>query len=195
MERIAGEIGWEDKELFTCLRTGFSLTGNQEKTGIFPDDFKPPCYGVEELVDRAKFVKSALWGKIRQEPLQSFSQELWDITVAEQKGWLGPPMRFEQLEATFQSRWPVRRFAVMQNNKCRPIDDFSENGVNSCFGSVERVDLRALDAVRNRRDRIFMTIGGAIFLGQYRSLRPWTLRAHKSNFYYHFRKSARRSFA
>ena len=120
------------------MKTGFSLTGNQEKTGIFPDDFKPPCYGVEKLVERAKFVKSALWEKIRQKPLQSFSQELWDITVAEheQKGWLGPPMRFEQLEATFQSHWPVRRFAV-QNNKCRPIDDFSENGVNSCFGSVE----------------------------------------------------------
>ena len=150
MERIAGEIGWEDKELFTCLRTGFSLTGNQEKTGIFPDDFKPPSSRVEELMDRAKFVKPALWGKIRHEPLQSFSQELWDITVAEheQKGWLGPPMRFEELEATFQSRWlPVRRFAVMQKNKCRPIDDFSENGVNSCFGSVERVDLRALDEI------------------------------------------------
>ena len=42
MERIADQIGWEDKELFSCLKKGFSLTGNQEKTGIFADDFKPP---------------------------------------------------------------------------------------------------------------------------------------------------------
>ena len=147
---MARQIGWEDMALFGQLRTGFALTGNQEKTGIFPDDFKPPTCGVDELMDRAKFVKPALWGKMKNEALQSFSQELWDITVAEheQKGWLGPPMRFEQLEAAFQSKWlPVRRFAVVQKSKCRPIDDFSENGVNACFGSVERVDLRALDEV------------------------------------------------
>ena len=181
---MARQIGWEDMALFGQLRTGFALTGNQEKTGIFPDDFKPPTCGVDELMDRAKFVKPALWGKMKNEALQSFSQELWDITVAEheQKGWLGPPMRFEQLEAAFQSKWlPVRRFAVVQKSKCRPIDDFSENGVNACFGSVERVDLRALDevvwsamvvmrslrvakltslAVHNPRLWIFMIIGG-----------------------------------
>ena len=62
------------------LEESFSLTGNQEKTGIFPDDFKPPTSReVGELMDRAKFVKFALWGKIRNEAVQSFSQELWDI--------------------------------------------------------------------------------------------------------------------
>ena len=35
----------------------------------------------------------------------------------------------------------------MQRSKCRPIGDFSENGVNSCFGSAERVDSRALEQV------------------------------------------------
>jgi len=126
MEKIARHIAWEDMALFGQLRTGFALTGNQEKTGIFPDDFKPPTCGVDELMDRAKFVKPALWGKIKNEELQSFSQELSDITVAEheQKGWLGPPMRFEQLETAFQSKsLPVRRFAVVQKSKRRPIDD------------------------------------------------------------------------
>ena len=171
-------------------------------------------------MDRAKFVKPALWGKIRHEPLQSFSQELWDITVAEheQKGWLGPPMRFEELEATFQSRWlPVRRFAVMQKNKCRPIDDFSENGVNSCFGSVERVDLRALDEIVWSSMIIMRTLKSGLvdvpgssqskasnlhdYWRRYMSravpklIRPWTLRAHISNFHYQLRRSARRSSA
>ena len=72
MERIADQIGWEDKQSFSCSKKGFSLTGNQEKMGIFPDDFKPPTCGVDELMDRAKFVKPALWGKIRNEAVQSF---------------------------------------------------------------------------------------------------------------------------
>ena len=41
---------------------------------------------------------------------------------------------------------PCRRFAVWQG-KWRPIDDFSENGVNACFECFEKVSLKALDEV------------------------------------------------
>ena len=50
------------------------------------------------------------------------------------------------VEGTTDNDWlPVRRFAVFQKDKWRAIDDFSENGVNGSFGSMEKVDLRALD--------------------------------------------------
>ena len=39
----------------------------------------------------------------------------------------------------------VLRSSEEQMSSYNPIGDFSENGINSCFGSVERVDLRALD--------------------------------------------------
>ena len=71
------------QRLVLLLEDRFPLTGNQERTGIFPDDFKPPTCGADELMDRSKFIKPALWGKIKNEPLQSFAQELSRITVAE----------------------------------------------------------------------------------------------------------------
>ena len=75
-------------------------------------------------------------GQDEKRRVAEFLPELWDITVAEHelKGWLGPPMRFEHLEAAFQSKWlPARRLAVVQKSKHRAMDHFNENGVNACF--------------------------------------------------------------
>ena len=57
------------------------------------------------------------------------------------------PLTFDDSNLLYAGDWlPVRRFfAVFQKDKWRPIDDFSENGVNGSFGSLEKVDLRALD--------------------------------------------------
>ena len=44
----------------------------------------------------------------------------------------------------FSKSLPVRRFCVEQKGKLRPIDDFSENQLNSAF-SPERITLQAMD--------------------------------------------------
>ena len=148
MKFIAEEIGWPDKTLFDEMSSGFRLTGIQGKSGVCEDDCKPPLHSEDELMTKGKFLRPALWGKIQAEPLQEFSKPLWDITMAEatEKQWLKGPLSFEDINFLYEGDWlPVRRFAVFQKDKWRPIDDFSENGVNGSFGSMERVDLRALD--------------------------------------------------
>ena len=148
MRYIAKELNWPDKTLFDELVQGFKLTGVQPRSGIFENDCKPPQYDEEELMARGKFVRPALWGKIQSEPLQEFSTPLWEITLteAQEKGWLKGPLTFNDINLLYAGDWlPVRRFAVFQKDKWRPIDDFSENGVNGSFGSLEKVDLRALD--------------------------------------------------
>lgn len=148
MRYIAKELNWPDKTLFDELVQGFKLTGVQPRSGIFESDCKPPQYDEDELMARGKFVRPALWGKIQAEPLQEFSAPLSEITLAEaqEKGWLKGPLTFNDINLLYQGDWlPVRRFAVFQKDKWRPIDDFSENGVNGSFGSLEKVDLRALD--------------------------------------------------
>ena len=148
MRHIAEEIKWPDKTLFDELVAGFKLTGAQQKSGVFESDYKPPQYDEAELMSRGKFIRPALWGKLQAEPLQDFSKPLWDITMQEarEKGWLNGPLSFQETNFLYDNDWlPVRRFAVYQKDKWRPIDDFSENGVNGCFGSMEKVDLRALD--------------------------------------------------
>ena len=148
MKYIAGQIGWPDLAFFDELVEGFKLTGVQQKSGIFESDCKPPVHSEEELMEKGKFLRPALWGKISSEPLQDFSQPLWEITVkeAKEKEWLKGPLTYEEINFLYDKDWlPVRRFAVFQKDKWRPIDDFSENGVNGSFGSMEKVDLRALD--------------------------------------------------
>ena len=76
---------------------------------------------------RGKFVRPALWGKIQSEPLQEFSTPLWEITLAEaqEKGWLKGPLTFNDINLLYAGDWlPVRRFAVFQKDKWRPIDEF-----------------------------------------------------------------------
>lgn len=97
---------------------------------------------------KSKYLRPAIWAKQHNQSLQDFSDELWSITAEEahDKGWLQGPFTWDELEHKFSSAWiPVRRFAVWQRNKWRPIDDLSENGVNSAISCEERIDLRALD--------------------------------------------------
>jgi len=41
----------------------------------------------------------------------------------------------------------ARRFGILQSTRLRPIDDFSQFGVNAAFGSGQRVTMRGLDHV------------------------------------------------
>ena len=150
LEKIANEISWPDKCLHRELREGFRLVGLQQPSGVFPADVKPRMYDENALMKQSTFTKLALWQKIQKAPPADFEQELWDITQTElrEKQWLEGPYSFEELEVKFNSCWlPVRRFAVFQRGKWRPIDDFTEAGTNGAFGSVERIDLRALDEI------------------------------------------------
>ena len=82
------------------------------------------------------------------QPLQDFSQDIWDTTIeeCESKQWLEGPFTVEQLDTKYPDGWiPCRRFAVWQREKWRPIDDFSENSVNSCYSVCDKIDLKALD--------------------------------------------------
>ena len=68
------------------------------------------------------------------------------MAEANEKEWLRGLLSYDEIDFRCEGDWlPVRRFAVFKKDKWGPIDDFSENGVNGSFGSMEKVDLRALD--------------------------------------------------
>lgn len=148
LERIAEDLDWPDKHLISDIQSGFKLTGNPIPSGILAPEFKPAILEEADLWKQAKFIKPALWSKVANQGTQPFSEELWRITLeeCEDKGWLNGPFTWEQLENKFQGKWlPCRRFGVFQRDKWRPIDDFSENGVNSAYTVCDKVHLRALD--------------------------------------------------
>ena len=75
--------------------------------------------------------------------------ELHRITRAEEEeGWLSAPLSAAELEALQGPLWvPVRRFGLRQHGKVRPIDDFSEWGLNGLLSTHEKVDLGGIDEI------------------------------------------------
>ena len=81
--------------------------------------------------------------------LNRISQKICGIITLEEcekKHWLEGPFSWQQLEERHSGSWlPCCCFAVWQSNKWRPIDDFSEKGVNATYSICEKIHLRALD--------------------------------------------------
>ena len=150
LEELAREFQWPDTNIHADIKDGFKLVGMQQPSGIFAADIKPRSLSEEDLVKQLKFLQPALWGKVQSSPKADYEQELWDITMQEltEKSWLEGPYARDELDVLFNNQWlPVRRFAVWQRSKWRPIDDFSECGVNATFSYLEKIDLKALDEV------------------------------------------------
>ena len=76
-------------------------------------------------------------------------QELADITRREaDEGGLVGPFTAKELTEMLGPNWvPSRRFWIRQGSKLRPIDDFSEFGVNQAFGSGRKASMKSLDHV------------------------------------------------
>ena len=151
LQKIADSLNWPDKDLHKDLTEGFKLTGYLDCTGVFQPDEKPAYSTEQDFWDASAVLRDSLWAKVASQGDQDYSQALWDLTIEESdqqgKGWLVGPLSRSQLDAMFPEGWsPCRRFAVWQG-KWRPIDDFSECGVNACFGCFERISLKALDEI------------------------------------------------
>ena len=72
-------------------------------------------------------------------------QTLFDTTLAElQQGWLDGPFLAPDVPSTSIIS---PRFYVLQSDKCRPIDDFTFNLLNSAVGSANKVVLHDTDFI------------------------------------------------
>ena len=83
-------------------------------------------------MEGARYLRPAILSRVAAEPEGPHSRELLAITRKEaaEKGWLDGPHTIKDVFAQHQTWLPVRRFAVQQGDKLRPIDDFKENRVN-----------------------------------------------------------------
>ena len=70
---------------------------------------------------------------------------LFDTTLTElQQGWLDGPFLVPDVPSTSVIS---PRFYVLQSDKCRPIDDFTFNLLNSAVGSANKVVLHDTDFI------------------------------------------------
>ena len=150
LEKLAEHIGWPDKRLHREIRQGFRLVGAAEASGIFKQQVRIAELSEQELMNQAKFIRPALIGKTNMLSDSELGEKLYQITCEEatSKHWLEGPSTFEQISATVGDTWlPVRRFAVLQKDKVRPIDDFCENHLNRAFSSVDKISLKTMDYI------------------------------------------------
>ena len=71
--------------------------------------------------------------------------DLWTACLEEvEKGWLTPPVQAALLPKTTHAS---RRFPLLQKNKLRMIDDFSQSQVNSTTSGFEKPVMFAVDCV------------------------------------------------
>ena len=150
LEALAKQVGWEDENIHSDLRSGFKLTGYCPPTGIFERECKPAVLDKPALMRQALFIRPMILGKMGTHSINDDDKELYEITVREatEKGWLEGPYGVDYVSKKFQNSWlPVRRFGVRQKNKLRPIDDMKENRLNESFTCNDKIDLKSLDQI------------------------------------------------
>ena len=144
---------YDDMGVVDLLVSGIRICGRLPPTGIWRR-----CEGREETLSVADLWRSAPVAQKRLMDASSVDRatldhglhgKLWEQTMTEAgEGSIRGPFTPEQIQARNGSRWVgARRFAIVQNEKLRPIDDFSQFGHNQTFGSEEKIDLKSTDHV------------------------------------------------
>ena len=101
------------------------MVGLAADSGVFKRAVKAPQFTEEELAKPSKFNRPFILGKMNSRSTAEYNEGLLELPAAE-------------AHERFGDSWiPVRRFAVQQKGKMRPIDDFSENQVNEAWGCCE----------------------------------------------------------
>ena len=146
-KRMLEDIEYDDVEVHHLLMTGVKLIGSIPKLPFWDADAERlPKITSEMLLAGARDAQKSA-GTPR--PPDELSAKLWDATMEEVSGGgLLGPFTPEEITTDCGPLWiPSRRFAVEQNDKLRPIDDFSEHSINAAFGAGQKVSMKGLDHV------------------------------------------------
>jgi hypothetical protein len=147
-KRMLLDVGYDDVSVVDLLVVGVKLIGELEDLPFWElEPAKSALLSMEALLSGAKAaqVKSAAvdqsWSKEEQ--------EIWQGTLEEvETNLLAGPWSTEELKSKLGPLWiAARRFPIVQGEKVRPIDDFSEFGVNQAFGARHKLKMNSVEAV------------------------------------------------
>ena len=162
-------IMWPDNKLHELILQGVSPLGPQEPIGIYRKKITNPSFTLEQLAELNKeLVKSF---ENRKPPPTDQALAIWENSVADQKaGILSDFYNASELDAIFGvGNWlSSTRFAIMQKDKWRLIDDASQ-GHNQTFGASEQIHTTSAAAAAAVTQRYRAICGARLRKG--RSLR------------------------
>lgn len=132
-ERMLEAAEFPDKEVSNELRFGANLVGDVPVTGMLPGKFVPATMTQKSLEVQSQLLKEKGAFEVDSSGDPAVDEQIWSQTMDEVNcGWLQGPMEFSAVPAES----PVtRRFGLLQKDKLRLIDDFSDyRGHSSCDG-------------------------------------------------------------
>ena len=146
-------LKWPHTELVVNMAVGAATVGPQPDTGVWRlDPPKDECSCFEDLKAQDTSWNSALYKSIKAEALKPQNHHIlwaaWKRTQEEvAAGWCTPVVGgFQELEARYgkDNIRLIRRFGIVQNDKCRCCDSATASGHNPCSSHQERlVNVRA----------------------------------------------------
>ncbi|CAK9042136.1 unnamed protein product [Durusdinium trenchii] len=141
LKEMLAELQYPDLSVADDILNGFDLVGTAGAEGVLPADFQPATLTVQDLEEQANKSNKAIMNSCKSSGSPLVDAELWQKTLEEEdKGWL------QSLERVPLDGGRVsRRFAVVQSEKVRPIDNYSESQINSAVTITNKCTVDGVD--------------------------------------------------
>ncbi|CAE7369834.1 unnamed protein product [Symbiodinium sp. CCMP2456] len=130
-------MGHEDSHLVSDICSGFRLTGWVRASNVMEPKLRAPTESAANLWRRRSDLNGQVWRQTVSTGCDRLDNELWEATVKDaSSGWamLLPASACAPADLLLS-----RRFAVVQGDRVRAVDDFSFNGLNDTLGNCEKV--------------------------------------------------------
>jgi hypothetical protein len=143
------DIGYDDMDVVNLIQGGVKVVGRLKEVGIWKrsEDRTPRCEVKDLWVSARQSQPKVMLGRGSKDA--ELDDEVWACTMQEvEDGLLRGPKTAAEVSAQVGPLWTAaRRFGIRQGDKVRPIDNFSEFGVNSAFGAEEKITMLGVDHV------------------------------------------------
>ena len=141
---------FDDPTLFDECVNGFKLVGQAVCSPQFPQHHVSMQQTPEELRSKSIWLRKSNAAKCKSTGRAELDDLVWSQTLEERdKGWLkGPYTEKEVDELVGSNRWlATRRFPLEQRDKTRLIDDALASGLNSAYGTSNKLTLFDVDTL------------------------------------------------
>ena len=143
LKEIIRDMQYPDPEIADLIANGFDLIGTCGGGNVLPQDFQPATLTAQDLELHSESSNKAIIFSTKSSGDESVNQELWKKTQEEvEKCWLKKLHSLPQ-----DGRRVSRRFAVVQSDKVRPIDNYSESQVNDAATIVSKCTVDGTDCI------------------------------------------------
>ena len=142
-KEIMQSLNYKDLDALKILEEGSPLAGEIDAASVFQRSYKPCLTTLEQLEKSASERNKLILGAVNSSGSQLLDEAVLSETKNEvDKGWADGPWELHQLEhgATISTR-----FALLQGEKIRMIDNYTVSGVNDSATIHTTLDLHMID--------------------------------------------------